>query len=132
MDLVVLGPTFAVLFDVRCLFNSATCHCPLVEGQGRISRSDQHTTYWTVWGGKPCSNCGRHVIRFPPAEGQREQVIVVMQLFTLIGAIILVTWDVSTLLKYAAFYLSVFCVGVLGVYYYWYPDRVLHDYDMRA
>jgi ACS family pantothenate transporter-like MFS transporter len=68
----------------------------------------------------------------PLLRGKRWQVIIAMQLGTLIGTIILVIWNVSDSLKYAAFYLSYCSSGVPGLYYSWYPELIPHDHEMRG
>jgi ACS family pantothenate transporter-like MFS transporter len=68
----------------------------------------------------------------PLLKGKRWQVIIAMQLGTLIGTIIIIVWNVSDSLKYAAYYLSYTSSGVPGLYYSWYPELIPHDHEMRG
>ncbi|EPE28443.1 MFS general substrate transporter [Glarea lozoyensis ATCC 20868] len=68
----------------------------------------------------------------PIFKGRRWQVIIAMQVGTLVGTIIIIKWNVSDSLKYAGYYLSYICSGVPGLYYSWYPDLIPHDHEMRG
>ncbi|KAF2856047.1 pantothenate transporter liz1 [Plenodomus tracheiphilus IPT5] len=68
----------------------------------------------------------------PLLKGRRWPAIVVMQTGTLFAVIILAVWDVSTTLKYVAYYISYFSAGVPGPWYAWYADLIPHDHEMRG
>ncbi|KAI8936465.1 hypothetical protein NX059_006871 [Plenodomus lindquistii] len=68
----------------------------------------------------------------PLLKGRRWPAIVVMQIGTLFACIILAVWDVSTTLKYVAYYFAYFSAGVPGPYYAWYAELIPHDHEMRG
>ena len=68
----------------------------------------------------------------PLLKGRRWPVIVVMQLGTLFGAVILAVWNVPDPLKFVAYYFTYFAAGVPGPYFAWYSDLIPHDHEMRG
>ncbi|CAO2650663.1 Nn.00g019550.m01.CDS01 [Neocucurbitaria sp. VM-36] len=68
----------------------------------------------------------------PLLKGRRWPAIVVMQVGTLLGCIILGAWHVSDNAKFFAYYVLYFSAGVPGPYYAWYADLIPHDHEMRG
>lgn len=68
----------------------------------------------------------------PLLRGRRWQVLILMQLGTLFGCIVLAVWNVSDGLKYVAYYFAYSSAGVPGIYYAWYSDLIPHDHEMRG
>ena len=68
----------------------------------------------------------------PLLKGKRWPAIIVMQLVTVFGAIIIAVWRVPDTLKYVAYYLTYFCAGVPGPYFAWFSDLIPHDHEMRG
>lgn len=68
----------------------------------------------------------------PLLKGRRWPAIIIMQLGTLFGMIILAVWHVPDRMKYVAYYFSYFCAGVPGPYFAWYSDLIPHDHEMRG
>ncbi|KAF2443688.1 pantothenate transporter liz1 [Karstenula rhodostoma CBS 690.94] len=68
----------------------------------------------------------------PLLKGRRWPAIVVMQVGTLFGVIIIAVWNVPDTLKYVAYYFTYFAAGVPGPYFAWYSDLIPHDHEMRG
>ncbi|OAA59717.1 major facilitator superfamily transporter [Niveomyces insectorum RCEF 264] len=68
----------------------------------------------------------------PVLKGKRWQPLVLMQGFTVFGAIVLAVWNVPDALKYVCFYLTYTASGVPGIFYAWFPDLIPMDHEMRG
>ena len=68
----------------------------------------------------------------PLLKGRRWQPIIVMQLGTLFGTIILAIWSVSHSLKFVAYCFCYISAGVPGIYFAWFPELIPHDHEMRG
>ncbi|KAJ4287698.1 hypothetical protein N0V90_012401 [Kalmusia sp. IMI 367209] len=68
----------------------------------------------------------------PLLKGRRWPAIIVMQVGTLFGSIIIAVWQVPDTLKFIAYYFTYFAAGVPGPYFAWYSDLIPHDHEMRG
>lgn len=68
----------------------------------------------------------------PLLRGRRWQGIVVMQVITLFGTVVLAIWNVSNSFKIAAYILSYASSGVPGLYYAWFSELIPGDHEMRG
>lgn len=102
-------------------------------------KSTHHTIYQiNVWPtGQPAIGVVVQIVAgmlsdSPLLNGRRWQAIAFMQIGTLVGAIIIIVWDVPERAKFFGYYITFMCAGVPGIYYSWFPDLMPHDHEMRG